>query len=43
MPVALLQEVDEAIISQAYPIFEIKETKQLLPEYFDDVVYPFRI
>ncbi len=33
MPVALLQEVDEAIISQAYPIFEIKDTKQLLPEY----------
>ena len=33
MPVALFQEVDEAIISQAYPIFEIKDTKQLLPEY----------
>lgn len=33
MPVALLQEVDEAIISQAYPIFEIKDEKQLLPEY----------
>ncbi len=33
MPVALLQEVDKAIISQAYPIFEIKDTKQLLPEY----------
>ena len=33
MPVALLQEVVEAIISQAYPIFEVKDTKQLLPEY----------
>lgn len=33
MPVALLQEVDEAIISQAYPIFEVKDKKELLPEY----------
>lgn len=33
MPVALLQEVDEAIISQAYPVFEIKNDKELLPEY----------
>jgi len=33
MPVALLQEVDEAIISQAYPIFEVKNNKELLPEY----------
>lgn len=33
MPVALLQEVDEAIISQAYPIFEVKDKSQLLPEY----------
>ena len=33
MPVALLQEVDEAIISQAYPVFEIKDTNELLPEY----------
>lgn len=33
MPVALLQEMDEAIISQAYPIFEVKDEKQLLPEY----------
>jgi type I restriction enzyme, S subunit len=33
MPVALLQEVDEAIISQAYPIFKVKDEKQLLPEY----------
>lgn len=33
MPVALLQEVEEAIISQAYPIFEVKDEKELLPEY----------
>ncbi len=33
MPVALLQEIDEAIISQAYPIFEVKDPKELLPEY----------
>jgi type I restriction enzyme S subunit len=33
MPVALLREVDEAIISQAYPIFEVKNEKELLPEY----------
>ncbi len=33
MPVALLQEVDEAIISQAYPIFEVKNEKLLLPKY----------
>jgi type I restriction enzyme S subunit len=33
MPIALLQEVDEAIISQAYPIFEVKDTQELLPEY----------
>lgn len=33
MPVALLQEVDEAIISAAYPVFEIKDPENLLPEY----------
>ena len=33
MPVALLKEFDEAIISQAYPIFEVKDPKELLPEY----------
>lgn len=33
MPVALLKELDEAIISQAYPIFEVKDKKELLPEY----------
>jgi type I restriction enzyme S subunit len=33
MPVALLKEVDEAIISQAYPLFEVKDEQQLLPEY----------
>lgn len=33
MPVALLQEVDEAIISQAYPVFEIIDESKLSPEY----------
>ena len=33
MPVALLQEVEAAIISQAYPIFEVKDDTELLPEY----------
>jgi type I restriction enzyme S subunit len=33
MPVALLQNFDEAIISQAYPVFEIVDTDELLPEY----------
>jgi type I restriction enzyme S subunit len=33
MPVALLQEFDEAIISQAYPVFEIIDENELLPEY----------
>ena len=33
MPVALLEEVDEAMISQAYPIFEITDTTKLLPKY----------
>lgn len=33
MPVALLQEVNEAIISQAYPVFEVKNEEELLPEY----------
>ncbi len=33
MPVALLKEMDCAIISQAYPVFEIIDEKVLLPEY----------
>lgn len=33
MPVALLQDINEAIISQAYPVFEIIDSNQLLPEY----------
>jgi len=33
IPVALLQEYNEAIISQAYPVFEVKNEKELLPEY----------
>ncbi|MGM0518500.1 MAG: restriction endonuclease subunit S [Campylobacterota bacterium] len=32
IPVALMQD-DEAIISQAYPVFEIIDTNELLPEY----------
>ncbi len=31
--VALLKEFDEAIISQAYTVFKIIDTKELLPEY----------
>ena len=33
MPVALLQDLDKAIISQAYPVFEIIDTNELNPEY----------
>ncbi|PRY98206.1 type I restriction enzyme S subunit [Marinilabilia salmonicolor] len=33
MPVALLQKFDEAIISQAYPVFEVKDENILLPEF----------
>lgn len=33
MPVALLKDYDEAIISQAYPVFEIVDNEKLLPEY----------
>lgn len=33
MPLALYTESEPAIISQAYPIFEIKYTDELLPEY----------
>ena len=33
MPVALLLDVEEAIISQAYPIFQVKNEKELLPEF----------
>lgn len=33
MPVALLQDFDKAIISQAYPVFEVKDKKELDPEY----------
>ncbi len=33
MPVALLQEFAEAIISQAYPVFKVKNENELLPEY----------
>jgi type I restriction enzyme S subunit len=33
IPVALLQNFDEAIISQAYPVFEVVDTEYILPEY----------
>lgn len=33
MPVALLRDYEEAIISQAYPVFEVKYPEQLHPEY----------
>lgn len=33
MPIALLREVDEAIISSAYPVFEVINSDELLPEY----------
>lgn len=33
LPIALLDDLDEAIISQAYPVFEIKDKNILLPEY----------
>lgn len=33
MPVALLRDYDQAIISQAYPVFKIKDETVLLPEY----------
>jgi len=33
MPVALLKNFDEAIISQAYPVFEVINENELLPDY----------
>ena len=33
IPVALLQDFDEAIISQAYPVFEVVDKNKLEPEY----------
>jgi type I restriction enzyme S subunit len=33
MPVALLRDKEEAIISQAYPVFEVKDESKLLPDY----------
>lgn len=33
MPIALLQDFDEAIISQAYPVFEVIDETLLNPEY----------
>jgi type I restriction enzyme, S subunit len=33
MPIALLENFEEAIISAAYPVFEVKDTDVILPEY----------
>ena len=33
IPIALLRDYDEAIISQAYPVFEVTDEKILNPEY----------
>lgn len=33
MPLALYNDSESAIISQAYPVFEINDTTKLLPEY----------
>lgn len=33
MPVALLKEFDEVIISQAYPVFKVIDETKLLPDY----------
>ncbi|MBK6292822.1 MAG: restriction endonuclease subunit S [Ignavibacteria bacterium] len=33
MPVALLRDYEEAIVSPAYPVFEIIDKNLLLPEY----------
>src|SRR5690606_25051860 len=33
MPVALLKELDVAILSHAYPVFEVKDENEVLPDY----------
>ncbi len=33
IPVAILKDVEEAIISQAYPVFEVTDENELLPDY----------
>jgi len=33
MPVAILKDFEEAIISQAYPVFEVIDETELLPDY----------
>lgn len=33
MPIALLKNVDIAIISQAYPVFEVRDENEILPDY----------
>ena len=34
MPVALLQDFNEAIISQAYPVFKVKDENEILLQLF---------
>ncbi len=33
MPIALLKELDESIISQAYPVFEVRNINEIVPDY----------
>jgi type I restriction enzyme, S subunit len=33
MPIALLENIEEAIISAAYPVFEVIDTEMIMPEY----------
>lgn len=35
IPIARLEEYDKAIMSPAYPIFRVKNTNEVLPEYLD--------
>lgn len=35
IPIARLEEYDEAIMSPAYPIFRVKNREEVLPEYLD--------
>ena len=35
IPIARLEEYDEAIMSPAYPIFRVKDQSVILPEYLD--------
>ncbi len=41
--IALFDDYDEAMVSQAYVPFEVTDTEKLLPEYFNDVVSQTRL